>query len=95
MSCEIKFAHVRDVRAKRLPKRACDVRACVRPFFGCTTCDRNFARFEVKKAQFWTFFGDKDYFLCFSMVLDTIKKCIKIAKFATQLPFCYKRAGAQ
>ena len=35
----------------------------------CATCDYNFARFWVKKAQFWTFFGSKDFFLCLSMVL--------------------------
>ena len=62
VSCEIKFArahvrarsHVCDVRAKRLSKRACDVRACGR--LRCETCDRNFARFGIqKRVQFWTF----------------------------------------
>ena len=59
VSCEIKFAHahvrarthVCDVRAKRLSKRACDVRACGR-FFGCATCDRNFAYFWIN-FDFW------------------------------------------
>ena len=55
VSCEIKFAHahvrarphVCDVRAKRLSKRACDVRAC--------------GRFKVRdvRKQFRTFLGEK------------------------------------
>ena len=59
MSCEIKFAHahvrarshVCDVRAKRLLKRACDVRACGRS--GVRRAIAIFARFW---AQFWTLF---------------------------------------
>ena len=67
VSCEIKFAHahvrahshVCDVRAKRLSKCACDVRACGR--FGCATCDCIFALFWVKKGpnygRFWVKFA--------------------------------------
>ena len=61
MSCEIKFAHahvrahphVCDVRAKRLLKRACDVRACGRP--GVRRAIAIFARFWVKKGPILDF----------------------------------------
>jgi hypothetical protein len=66
----------------------------------CAMCDHNFARFGVKKAQFWTFFHDKRLismlFLWpyFTLLPNMIKKYIKRAKFATKLPFRYKRACA-
>ena len=86
MSCEIKFAHahvrarthVCDVRAKRLLKRACDVRACGRP--GVRRAIAIFARFWVKKGPILDF------------ILPG--KCKKSAKFASKLPLCYKRACA-
>ena len=55
------FARVRCACEKAF--ETCVRCACVRPFFECATCDCNFARFGVKKAQFWTFFGYKDYYL--------------------------------
>ena len=64
--------------------RVCVRWACVWPFFGCVKCNCNFALFGVKKAQFGTFFGNKDYFLSFDMVLfyfDTWYAS-KSAKFA-------------
>ena len=67
-----------DVRAKRLLKRACDVRACGR--LRVRLAIAIFARFKVKKAQFWTLFWQ-----------ESAKNS---AKFASKLPFCYKRACA-
>ena len=79
VSCEIKFAHahvrarshVCDVRAKRLSKCACDVRAC--SHFSCVrraiAISHVFRTFWGKKGLIYDFFGSKDYFLCCSMVL--------------------------
>ena len=86
VSCEIKFAHahvracthVCDVRAKRLLKRACDVRACGRP--GVRLAIAIFARFWVKKGPILDFIFPGKY--------------KKNAKFASKLPLCYKRACA-
>ena len=86
VSCENKFAHahvrarthVCDVRAKRLLKRACDVRACGRP--GVRRAIAIFARFWVKKGPILDFILPGKY--------------KKSAKFASKLPLCYKRACA-
>ena len=80
VSCENKFAHahVCDVRAKRLLKRACDVRACGRP--GVRRAIAIFARFWVKKGPILDFILPGKY--------------KKNAKFASKLPLCYKRACA-
>ena len=79
VSCEIKFAHahvrarshVCDVRAKRLSKCACDVRAC--GHFSCVrraiAISHVFRTFWDKRGLILDFFGSKDYFLCCSMVL--------------------------
>ena len=65
MSCEIKFAHahvrarshVCDVRAKRLSKCACDVRAC-----GHFSCVRRAIAILHVFRTFWTFLAGKTTF---------------------------------
>ena len=75
-------------RAKRLSKRACNVRACS-CFWGLRSVIA-ISHILVAKTTFYTF--TRSYF---SLIPNMHQKMHLIsAKFALKLPFCYKRAGA-
>ena len=76
VSCKIQFAHATMRACSRgayeKASETCVQCASVRPFFRYATCDRNFACFEVKKAQFWTFLVKKTTFYAFPWsLIDT------------------------
>ena len=56
----------------------------------CAMCDHNFARFGVKKTQFWTFFHDKRLIsmLFYGPTLPCYLICIK--KYIKKSKICYK-----
>ena len=78
VSWEIKFAHphTRTFARVRYECKKAYIKslqcAFMQPFFGCVMFDCNFARFGVKKAQFWTFLVTKTTLYAFSIVLSTL-----------------------